>query len=315
MIQDLDFEDFNAGITQIEVGINEKQHPSTNARSFPIGFHEGISNADYHEAEGESSSNLKPMLRSSALYREARSGQIPRVESPAMRLGSAVHKLTLERLGFGLEYVVSRKFGRSAKDQAEKAELHAAHPSMIIIDNEVYDQARCMADSLQAYPEVMALEVFKDGKPEVSGFYTDPATGMLCKYRPDWATDWALFDVKSTQDASSGFFARQMAKFKYPLSAAHYLEGDKELNGSSQYGVNGYKQFIFLCVEPEYPYECAVYQLGEQSLELGQWQRKRALAAIKAGRDSGEWPKLNGGIGQILDVPQYELYEMQKEKV
>lgn len=282
-----------------------------------IGKHSGISNEDYHKSRGESSSNIKPMRKSGERYQAERAGLIPRHETDAMRLGSAVHKLVLERLSFGAEYIVSRKFGRGAAEKEAKAEFYALHPGAVIITTDEYEKAKAMADKLLRYPEVEELDIFTDGEPEISCFYTDTETKILCKYRPDWENSWAMFDVKSCVDSSEDAFARTIIKFGYHISAAHYLVGQWILAGRplDDEGEPVYKPFFFLCVESEFPYECAVYQLGARTLDLGLWERAKAMKSIKSGRESGEWPLLNNGEGRVIEAPNFAFYERDKADV
>lgn len=319
-----DFDDFEDDFNKVEETFNENTQPSTPAlqkeseagsaapkgKLFSVGLYEGISNEDYHRSRGESSSNLKPACKSMELYHETRSGRVPFNESPAMRLGSLIHKLTLERLDFQSEYIVAEKFNNTNQGREDKQAFHDANPGKVVISPAEYETASAMADKLLAYPEVVELGIFESGIPERSGYYTDPDTGILCKYRPDWENDFAMFDVKSCKDASEKGFASSMIDFKYPLSAAHYLTGDKVLNNREEF-----KPFFFLCVESKYPYECAVYQIDEMALDLGLWQRGKALKNIKECRESGEWPLLNDGIGRTIKLPNFAYYEMEKANI
>lgn len=278
-----------------------------------IGLHEGISNDEYHSSPGINSSSLKPGLKSMQLYDETARGNIPFKETPAMRLGTAVHKLTLEALDFSVEIAVSKKFGTSKAAKQEKMEFYADNKGKTIINTDDYDRCRGMRDSLLLLPEIEVI--FQSGRPELSGYYLDHAparnesTYMLCKYRPDWRTDWCIPDVKSTIDVSPQAFSKTIHNLGYHVSAAHYLEGDRILTGTD------HRQFLFLCVEPEYPFEAAIYRLGQESLELGELLRRKVLGQIKHGRTTKEWPRINGGISQEIEVPAYALNQMRELKI
>jgi exodeoxyribonuclease VIII len=277
-----------------------------------LGLKSGITNNDYHSSPGISSSQLKPALKSMELYHESYLGNVPFKETEAMRLGTAVHKLTLEALDFPNEIAVSKKFGRTNAAKEEKEEFYAANKGKTIITHEQYDKCRGMRDSLMGLNEIQYI--FQDGEPELSGYYKDHAavrnesTYMLCKYRPDWRTDWCIADVKSTTNVSADAFSKTINEFFYHLSAAHYLEGDRVLEGTD------HRQFLFLCVEPEYPYEAAIYRLGQESLELGENLRRMVLPKIKQGRETKNWPRINDGISQEIEVPAYALNKLRELK-
>lgn len=287
----------------------DKEH-KTKRPSHELGLFEGISNQDYQTSAGISSTTVKYADKAMVLYHQVMQGNVPFKESEAMRLGTAVHKLTLEALDFSKEIAVSKKFGRKKADQEEKAEFYAEHQGMTIIDSDQYEKCRRMRDSLMSLPDVAII--FESGKPERSGYYIDKGrdgTGMLCKYRPDWRTDWCLFDIKSTTDISSGKFSRTVNDFGYHISAAHYLDGDKITTGTD------HGQFIFGCVESEPPFLAITYTLGAKSLEFGRWARRNALNGIKHGRDTGEWPLYNHGITTDIEVPSYAMYDFEKAKI
>lgn len=277
-----------------------------------LGLFDGISNDDYHRGPGISSTSLKYATKAMKLYHAYVTGKVSFQETEAMRLGTAVHKLCLEALDFSNEIVVSKKFGRTKIEQAAKAEFYAANVGKTVIDSDQYDQCRFMCDSLMALPDIG--DIFADGKPEQSGFYVDrsengDSTNMLCKYRPDFRTDWCLFDVKTTRDISDGKFSRTILDLGYHISAAHYLEGDRILKGTT------HRQFIFGGVEPEPPYLACLYVLDDDSLQLGELKRRQALAGIRHGRDTEEWPEYNHGITTSIGVPGYAKYELERSKI
>lgn len=263
------------------------------------GLYDGISNYDYSKIEGVRSSNLKHAIKSMHIYQRHHDGSILFKPTKAMDLGTVVHKMVLEAFDFSTDIVISKKWGRKASDKEEKAAFYAEHLGKTIIDSEQHDQARRMRDSLMKLPEIH--HIFKAGSPELSGVYRDPYSDVLCKYRPDWRTDWCLSDVKTTKDVSPDKFNKTIHDYGYHISAAHYLEGDSVLRGTN------HRKFIFLCVEPEYPYEAAMYKLGDQSLILGERLRKLALTRIQRSLNNDIWPRINGGITQEIDVPYWAL--------
>lgn len=285
--------------------------PANGTRS--IGLYEGISNDDYHNSNGISSSQLKPALKSLYSYKQLISGNMPNEQTKHKLLGTAVHKLILEALDFQSDIAISRKFGRTKAEQEAKAEFYQDNAGKTIIDNEDHDKCRRMRDSVFRLPE--CEYIFADGQPELSGYYIDrsqnplDSTNMLCRYRPDWRADWCIADVKSTVDVSKEAFRRTIEKFYYHVSAAHYLEGDRILKGTN------HRQFIFLAVESEPPHEAAIYRLGQQSIEAGEILRREALKRIYAARDTGEWPMVNNGKPQEIDISDYALYKLRESKI
>ena len=318
-----DFPDFDIEVIQAEAGFPEpsapEPEPATEKYNRALGLFSGISNDDYHDGPGISSSELKYCIKAMALYEAYQRGAVSFEETEAMRLGTAVHKMTLEAYDFGNEIVVSRKFGRKASEQIEKAEFQKENKGKTIITPDQYENCCRMTDSLLALPNMH--DIFKAGHPEQSGYYIDKGgdetfmpgsergTGMLCKYRPDWRHSNLLLDIKTTRDISAPAFSRTIHNLNYHVSAAHYLEGDRIIKGTN------HNQFIFACVEPEPPYLACMYRLDTASLQLGKEQRRGALTGIKHGRETKEYPLYNNGICEEIGVPQYAHYESIKAKI
>lgn len=300
-----------------DTGIYSSELPETAGtgqadKRIELGLHSGISNADYHAGPGISSTSLKYANKAMRLYQAHITGEVKFKETEAMRLGTAVHALTLEAMSFGDEIIVSKKFGRTDKAKEEKSEFYAANPGKTIITADDYDKCRYMRDSLLELEDVEYI--FSTGAPEQSGYYLDRdqygnRTNMLCKYRPDWRNDECIFDIKSTNDITKEAFEGTINNFGYHISAAHYLEGDRITMGTN------HRQFVFGCVEPEPPYLATTYVLKEESLELGEWLRRRALTGIKHGRDTEQWPGYNDGITTEIGVRPYALNDMKRSKI
>lgn len=259
-----------------------------------------ISNADYQADPAIGSSNLKNALKAPAVYRATADGLIPFTSSPAKDRGTIVHTLILEPETFHDTVAVAPEF-KGKGSVAAKAEFAAENEGKIIVSLEVIDQCRSMVDSLLSLPEFAAI--LGESENELSGWYDDPITGLRCRYRPDIRTDWCIADVKTCADASPDGFSRAIQNFGYHISAAHYLTGDSVLMGTD------HRQFIFACVESSPPYLPALYVLNEEDLQLGEWQRKKAMSIIKQCTDSGEWPSYNSSIATGIGVPHWAKRE------
>lgn len=333
---DFNFDNFETDVQQAEAKINDR-HGIQNEKNahghnvdeerlrgdedgegeksggFDLGLHAGISNADYHATHGISSTQVKYADKALELFHAHQTGAVKFKETPAMRLGTACHKLVLEEMDFDNEIAVSKKFGTSAKGKEEKAEFYAANEGKTIITPEEAEACQGMRDSIMKH-DIMG-EIFDGGAPELSGFYMDKcreggnSTFMRMKYRPDWRQDWCLFDLKSTTDASEEAFKRTIHKYGYHISAAHYLEGDRILKGTD------HRQFIFGAVESKPPYLSAIYMLDEESLLVGEMLRRKALEGIKHGRSTGEWPGLNQGKPKLISIPSYAIYEANQGNI
>ena len=265
----------------------------------PLGLEVDMLNDDYHKSPGISSSQAKLALKAPALYRASIAGELPHKQTPAMTLGTIVHTIILEPGMLDSDAVVLPKFKATKAGKEEKAEFMAHHAGKIMLPQADMDKAAAMANSVMALTDAEAI--LSDSTNELSGWYDDPETGLLCRYRPDARTDYCIADVKTCQDASPAGFSRAIENFGYALSAAHYLIGDEQLTGTT------HRQFVFICVESSPPYLPAIYVLDQESLDYGTWQRRKALDIIKRCTDSGIWSTYQDGIATEIGVPYWAI--------
>ncbi|MCK5614621.1 PD-(D/E)XK nuclease-like domain-containing protein [Candidatus Pacearchaeota archaeon] len=279
-----------------------------------IGLHADISNWDYHKSAGLSSTSIKKAKVPSD-YKLHIDGKLPFKKTDSMTIGTALHALVLEPETFKHEVAIApsepkrpTKAQLNAKKRTDKAQelidfwsrwdaKHAHIETHISIDT--MSTIINMRDELMEHPE--ARETLEDvgNRYEQSGWYEDPESGLLCKYRPDLKNNWCLADLKSCADASFGGFMKAIGNLEYHVSAAHYLEGERAL------GLSDHNLFRFLAVESTYPHRVAVYDLTGEDLARGYKARNKYINTIKACTESGVWPGLNNNQAVDTRLPKY----------
>jgi len=279
----------------------------------------------------------------------------PRPEpTAAMRIGSAFHALLLEPAVFEEEYcreliapedalVTIDDLKSALKDAGEKVSgtkpelierLKAVRPDAVILEDlkanyakanagriilkaEECDQLYRMRDAVMAHPAAKALMTGAKMVTERSVYWTDPATGLLCRCRPDgWRVDGVVPDVKTTDDASEEGFARSIAKYRYHVQAAFYLDGiahmQRQADDVPEFAAAPPKAFPFLAVEKGarvvdgVALGVAVYLLDAESIALGRQEYQRDLATIAACRQAEKWPGYGDKINSI-SLPKWKL--------
>jgi hypothetical protein len=159
--------------------------------------------------------------------------------------------------------------------------------------------AMAQAASVRALPDVAKL--LARGKPEVSAFWQDCETGVMCQCRPDWVhacgTDTVpgaiLVDVKTYADASPAEFARQVARKRYHWQAAWYSDGYSMAAGVPVVG------FVFVAVETDWPYAACAVMLDEESLDVARREIRPLVQLYQECNASGVWPSYPPDIAQI----------------
>lgn len=335
------------------------------------GVYAGIPNTDYHRGPGISKSGLDLIARSPLHYRYATdaANENDRQPTPDQRIGSLAHALILEPETFADHYALPFEAPEGAlagsdeikerlrdlglKVSGAKSELierlRDADPSAVfrddlfaeylaenegktIISREEHDAAIAMRSAVMSHP-LARLLLTGDGKAELSAYWNDPETGVLCRCRPDyWRADGVLVDLKTTADASPEAFARSVLDWRYHVQAAMYLEGttaaifqgeiddapkvpfpaDADGSDPDEFAVNHPHAFVFVVVEKKPPHAVACYMLDAETIAIGQRDLRKALATYAECERSGQWPGLGDGL-QALSLPEWYIARRARE--
>lgn len=255
------------------------------------GVYPDISNADYHGGPGVSKSGLDLIAKSPLHYWAAYLDPMrePREETAAMRAGTAIHTAVLEPETFLDRYVILPEgLDRRTKEGKAKYETllaKAEEKGADILTYADFDVAMKIKSSCHIHP--MARQLFRDGKAEMSVFWTDEETGVLCKSRPDWllgGENPAILDLKSTEDASPDGFMRSAYKYRYHVQAAWYLDGLEAAMGVKA------DAFMFLAVEKKAPYAAAFYYADDAMIAAGRAEYRKHLRTFAECQRTGQWP-------------------------
>lgn len=267
----------------------------------------------YHASPAVGHSSLVRIMRSPAHFRHYL--DTPHEASPALEFGTAVHAAILEPELFLETYAVPPKFDRRTKDgkaSAEKWENDNLGKRMLSID-QMAGIALMQKSVLQHKTAARYLE---KKLVEKSFFWRDVDTGIECKFRPDVMMIDSrgevinntsqldqvvgIVDVKTTLDASAGAFARSMAKYGYDLQAAFYSDPLSAFLGREI-------PFYELAIESSEPHACALYRVGERTMEIGRTKYRAALQLLQWCKQEGAWPGYQPfGDEEVIDVPHWE---------
>ena len=291
-----------------------------NARtSLPLGLHFDMPNETYQRSPGVSRTGLSDFEQSPLHYfslhrdpnrppRETRAGQLE---------GTLAHCAVLEPAEFDKRYVVVPE---GAPRRPSEAQWNAKNPSADsvsamawwttwtnlnagrqVITSDLYETAMAQARSARSVPDVAAL--LSVGRPEVSAFWIDPATGELCRCRPDWVHPVGdrgdiLVDVKTCGDASPAEFARQVARKGYHRQDAWYSDGYSLASGRPVLG------FVFVAIEATWPYAASAVMLDDAGREKGRADNRALLERFAECNATNTWPGYGPSITQI-ELPRW----------
>lgn len=193
-----------------------------------------------------------------------------------------------------------------------KSEWETNNGHRTVLSQDEWDQLHAMRDAVMAHPVASKLLTGVPGKAEPSVYWKDPVTCELCRCRPDyWREDGILVDLKTTDDAGQESFSKSLANWRYHVQHPYYLDGCGLAIEQAGLDLVKPKHFLFLVVEKRAPYGVAVYQLDQESVDLGRDQYRQDLDLFHQCRMIDQWPGYGARI-QSIGVPQwYLLREVQ----
>lgn len=230
------------------------------------GRYDNITIEQYHkDYPGWSKTALDKVNRSMAHYLAYLD---KKEESEALSLGAAFHCAILTPHLFEKEFAVIPECDRRKKEGKELwAEFMAENACKKFITIEQNIAIKPMVDAVMNHP--VAGGIFTAGDAEHSFFWTDKNSHLLCKCRPDYLRrDGIIIELKTTKNAEFSEFQRSIAKYRYHVQGAYFLDG---VNANSEVK---YDSFLIVAVESEEPYAVAVYKLDQDAIERGRNEYK-----------------------------------------
>lgn len=243
----------------------------------PTGIHYSMPYDEYRAHSAISRSDLAEIERSPRHCEWRR--RHPR-ESRQMDLGRAVHCAILEPDEYEQRYVVAPDFGdmRSSTNRAKRDEW-AAGETRIVLQPKDHDKIMQITQGAARNAQAAALI---GENVEVTAIAE--IDGVMRKARADIVVDNRLIDIKTTRNAAPGPFARSVADYGYHEQAAWYLD----VFAAAAPFERPPEKFVLIAIENEPPYECAVYEIDEQSIEAGRRANAQKLHELQQWREAGE---------------------------
>lgn len=251
-------------------------------------------------------------------------------ETAALTFGKAYHMATLEPERFRDSYFVmpadaprDLRYLRNAAKPSDATKqaiewwdcFEAEAAGRIMLSRKDYDLAAAMAESQRRCPmefaggvNITLAELIDECETEVTVYWIDEDTGLLCKLRADlWSEDLAFAgDLKSCFDASPEAFGRAIHSHRYHVQHAHYCEGFRAAGFPL-------KSFGLLPVEKRAPHVPATYHVDAPSEERGWAIRQRSMRKLAACVKSGRWPGYTTTMTPI-GIPAYGHYDLEDNK-
>lgn len=251
----------------------------------------------YQRIDAVNWSTLKEARASMLHYKYAVDN--PGEDTTRFGVGRAIHTAILQPERLAIEYAVFEGARRAGKAWDAFEEANAGKT---ILKRDEWSLVESLAERVRK--DDIAQEWLGRGKAliERSIAWTDPATGLKCKARPD-AVHSAVVDVKSTSTVDERTFRAQVARLGYFGQLAFYRRGYRALTKMTL-------PCAILAAELDAPHDLAVFVLDEDSLNAADAEISRLLAKVAECRKSGVWPG-RYQAAQAMTLPDWARGEVE----
>lgn len=218
--------------------------------------------------------------------------------TPSQRLGTAIHAAVLEPERFASDFAVAPDVDRRFKAGKEAyAEFLESIGDAEIIS--ASDHATALIIAQRVHESALGRMFFEgETRTELSVYWTDRATGVRCRIRPDLVPSGhpVLVDLKSCSSAQDVRFRNAAWDWGYHVTAAFYVDGWKAATGEK-------RDYVFAAWEKEEPYANAWYFAEDEVLEAGRTEYRRLLRIYAECLDSDNWPGYSEQLQPLLLPP------------
>lgn len=239
----------------------------------------------YHAQRAVSCSGLKQLLRSPWHYwagSPLNPNREPFKKTPSLIKGQKFHKWLLERDTF-------------FEDYTEKKGVNASTVEGMVGEGELNDLKQAVTVLQTQMPKVVSICLDKALR-EVSMFWLDAETGILCRCRHDIFKPHVSTDYKTAADVSPRDCIGSVVNYDYAMQASYYLSGNKavfknhvteemkaRLNLTPEVlaYIDKHSNFVFLFQEPTFPFTPYAVTIEDELLQKGYNLWRYALTVYK----------------------------------
>lgn len=271
------------------------------------GIYRDLPSETYHASPGLSRSRLAALVDGTPLdFRCAQSVE----ETPAMRLGTALHLAILEPDRFeALVRPLPKWDGRTKAGKEARAAWEEENAGKIGVATEDYERAKTAAAMVRR--KSGPATALREGRAELSLYWHD-GQDVLLKSRPDFL-DLArgiCVDVKSTsRGLSDAQVVRILHDHHAALQAAMASAAVLALTGANiTHGMH------LLVVSLADPIDMRLVEIGEDWLALGETQLAQALAVYRDCEASGRWPGWSDRGVTTVAMPSWIKSRSEREQ-
>jgi len=273
---------------------------------------DGLSAEAYHaDKTSISSTGLRALLNPGCPAQFKYDRDNPQPPKREFDMGNAVHAAVL---GEGHDIVEVTGFSDYKKGDARAVRDAAYAAGKVPLLPKEKKQVDAMAAAIRKDRNAGPLFAPGMGIPERSIYWTDPATGVRCRVRPDWLIIrpdvTVIVDLKTTTDASPDACSKAIESYSYHQQGALYIDG-VQAAGLAPEGA----RFFFAFQSKKAPYLVTVRELNDQDQDIGRGRNEEALRIYAECERTGEWPDWTGPVDTIpqIGMPTWDTIRQAEE--
>lgn len=271
------------------------------------GKYTNLNNEDYHADKSSiSRSSILDFIESPYRYwaNHLNPDRPVREETPALVFGSAFHALILEPELFEASYIIKpepvllKDVGRTCYDIYKRQLEDIECSGKTVLSQEQFKTLQIMKSQIDKHSDIKKL--IEISSHEISYFWQDEGSGLLCKSRPDIIHNHLVVDLKTIINAAPYAFRNAMAERGYHIQAAMIRDAVMAIEDRK------ITDFLNIAIEKTYPYSIGIYLIDEKAVNIGERQYKSALLEMKKCLEEDKFPDYEI---QTINLPRYILNE------
>jgi hypothetical protein len=273
------------------------------------GIYSGIDDISYHaDLESLSSSGARDLLAPSSPEIFADHRLNPPDPKPEYDFGHGAHKYVLDEGSVVVEVPFDTWRGKEAQAMREQAWKDRQVP---LLTKDV-QKAKAMAAVVHRHPWARELLLNSiDVRPELSGYWRDPETGVRLRFRPDALGQFrsgriGAVEYKTTRNSHPQQCGRSVGDYGYHQQQAWYEAGLIATDVADD------PDFIFIFQSKTSPFPVSVGRIPRYFVDLGQRRNRKAIDLYHQCTEAGEWPGY-GDHMHSFEPPSYTVYRQEEE--
>jgi exodeoxyribonuclease VIII len=251
-----------------------------------------LDDKDYHALEHVSSTALRTISLNNPLYYKQKQ-MAEKDVTKSMIMGTLVHMAILEPEEFTKNVIINPFSDKRTKEYKDWAKSSDIEGKTVISAGELSEIEQMKA---MMFSHPVALPLFNRATMrEMAIIYKDQSRmtfrDYIVKAKLDLIGDDFIADIKTSADISPHAFINTVVYSQYHLQAAFYRYLDTCVTGKT-------KDFYFIAIRNQAPYDVAVYKLSNGRLDQGDRLWWKAFTAYRAAAESKIW----GGYDEIITI-------------